>query len=104
VRAIEGDVREVAPEFENWADRLVMNLPHSAAEFLDTAVRLAGKECVVHFYDIQHESAPFEPGEKGIAAAAERAGYETTIETRRRVRSYAPHELNVRIDARLRRR
>jgi tRNA (guanine37-N1)-methyltransferase len=103
VRAIEGDVREVAPEFENWADRLVMNLPHSAAEFLDAAVELASKECVIHYYDIQHESAPFEPGEEAIAAAAKRAGYRTTIEKRRRVRSYAPHELNVRLDARLRR-
>jgi tRNA (guanine37-N1)-methyltransferase len=103
VRAIESDVREVASEFENRADRLVMNLPHSAANFLDTAVELAGEECVLHYYDIQHESAPFEPGEAAITAAAGRAGYEATIEERRRVRSYAPHELNVRLDARLQR-
>jgi len=103
VTAIEGDVRDVASEFENEADRLVMNLPHSAADFLDTAVRLADAECVIHYYDIQHESDPFGPGERAIEAAAGRAGYDTTIETRRRVRSYAPHELNVRIDARLRR-
>jgi tRNA (guanine37-N1)-methyltransferase len=102
VRAIEGDVREVASEFEDRADRLVMNLPHSAAEFLDTAVKLAGEDCAIHYYDIQHESAPFEPGEEAIATAASRAGYEATIEGRRRVRSYAPHELNVRLDARLR--
>ena len=102
VRAIEGDVREVASEFEDRADRLVMNLPHSAAEFLDTAVKLAGEDCAIHYYDIQHESTPFEPGEEAIATAASRAGYEATIEGRRRVRSYAPHELNVRLDARLR--
>jgi tRNA (guanine37-N1)-methyltransferase len=103
VRAIEGDVREAATGFEDEADRLVMNLPHGVADFLDTAVGLAGEECVIHYYDIQHESDPFGPGERAIEAAAKRANYEATIETRRRVRSYAPHELNVRLDARLER-
>lgn len=103
VRAIEGDVREVAPEYEGWADRLVMNLPHSTDRFLDAATTLAGTDCVIHYYDIRPESEPFEPGENAIERAATEAGYEVTIEARRRVRSYAPHELNVRIDAHLRR-
>ncbi len=62
-----GDVREVAGEYEDWADRVVMNLPHSADEFLETAVRLAADECVVHYYDIQHEDDLFGPGEKRSA-------------------------------------
>jgi tRNA (guanine37-N1)-methyltransferase len=103
VTAITGDVRDVAADYEGWADRLVMNLPHSADEFLDTAVSLAGEECVIHYYDIQHEDDPFGPGECAIRAAAE-PGYDVTVETRRRVRSYAPHELNVCLDVRLRRR
>jgi tRNA (guanine37-N1)-methyltransferase len=102
VTAINGDVRDVAADYEGWADRLVMNLPHSADEFLDTAVSLAGGECVIHYYDIQHEDDPFGPGERAIRAAAE-PNYRVTVETRRRVRSYAPHELNVCLDVRLRR-
>ncbi|WP_435076539.1 class I SAM-dependent methyltransferase [Halococcus sp. AFM35] len=100
IEAIEGDVRAVAADYENWADRLVMNLPHSADEFLDAAVRLAGDDCLVHYYDIQHESDPYGPGERAIRAAADT--YEVTVETRQSVRSYAPHELNVRLDVRLR--
>ncbi|SIQ97631.1 tRNA (guanine37-N1)-methyltransferase [Haladaptatus litoreus] len=100
VTAIAGDVRETVSEYENWADRLVMNLPHSAGEFLDTAVALAGDDCVIHYYDIQHEDDPFGPGEKAIRAAAE-PEYDVTVETRREVRSYAPHELNVCLDVRL---
>ncbi|SHK13933.1 class I SAM-dependent methyltransferase [Haladaptatus paucihalophilus] len=100
VTAICGDVRETATEYENWADRLVMNLPHSADEFLDTAVSLAGDECVVHYYDIQHEDDPFGPGEAAIRAAAE-PEYDVSVETRQTVRSYAPHELNVCLDVRL---
>ncbi|ELZ22340.1 hypothetical protein C475_17548 [Halosimplex carlsbadense 2-9-1] len=102
VTAICGDVREVAAEYEGWADRLVMNLPHSADEFLDTAVALASDDCVVHYYDIQHEDDPYGPGERAIREAAE-PEYDVTVERRHTVRSYAPHELNVCLDVRLRR-
>jgi tRNA (guanine37-N1)-methyltransferase len=100
VTAVEGDVREVATEYEGWADRLVMNLPHSADAFLDAAVALAGEDCVVHYYDIQHEDDPFGPGERAIRAAV---GDVSDVEVldRRVVRSYAPHELNVCLDVRL---
>ncbi len=100
VTAIAGDVRETATEYEDWADRLVMNLPHSADAFLDTAVSLASDDCVIHYYDIQHEDDPFGPGEGAIRSVAE-PEYDVTVETRRDVRSYAPHELNVCLDVRL---
>jgi tRNA (guanine37-N1)-methyltransferase len=99
VTAIQGDVREIAPDYAGWADRIVMNLPHSANEFLDTAVELAGEECVLHYYDITHEDDPFGPGTRAIREAAD--DYEVTVETERVVRSYAPHEYNVVLDVRL---
>ncbi len=129
--AVEGDVRELAREpderseaavvrsgdgssdteptpeenepaacYRDWADRLVANLPHSADEFLETAVALASDDCVLHYYDIQHEDDPFGPGERAIRAAAEPA-YTVRVADRQVVRSYAPHELNVRLDVRL---
>ncbi len=100
---ITGDVRDVADDYEDWADRIVMNLPHSADEFLDTAFRLAGDDCVLHYYDIQQEDDPFGPGEAEIREAAG-PEFDVEIETRRDVRSYAPHERNVCIDARVTRR
>ncbi|TKX84573.1 SAM-dependent methyltransferase, partial [Halorubrum sp. SS5] len=78
----------------------VMNLPHSADEFLDTAVALAGDDCAVHYYDIQHEDDPFGPGRRAMEAAAGDA-YAVDVETERVVRSYAPHEYNVCLDVRL---
>lgn len=102
VTAINDDVRTVATEYENWADRIVMNLPHSAGEFLESAVALAGDDCTIHYYDIQHEDDPFGPGERAIRAAAD-PDYEVTVETRHTVRSYAPHELNICLDVRLER-
>jgi len=100
VTGVCGDVREVAADYEEWADRLVMNLPHSADEFLDTAVRLAGDDCTLHYYDIQHEDDPYGPGERAIRAAAE-PEYDVSVETRHTVRSYAPKEHNVVLDVRL---
>ncbi|QCS41739.1 class I SAM-dependent methyltransferase family protein [Natrinema versiforme] len=102
VTAINDDVRTVTTEYENWADRIVMNLPHSADDFLESAVTLAGDDCTIHYYDIQHEDDPFGPGERAIRAAAD-PDYEVTVETRHTVRSYAPHELNVCLDVRLER-
>ena len=102
ITAVHGDVRDTALEYEGWADRIVMNLPHSADEFIDVAVALAGDDCTLHYYDIQHEDDPFGPGERAIRAAAEPA-YEVAVETKRRVRSYAPREHNVVLDVRLRR-
>ncbi len=102
VTAICGDVREVAAEWEGWADRILMNLPHSADEFLETAVTLAGESCTLHYYDIQHEDDPYGPGERAIREAAAPA-YDVTVATRHTVRSYAPHELNVVLDVELER-
>ena len=97
ITAVRGDVREIAAEYENWADRIVMNLPHSADEFLPEAMRIAGEECVLHYYDIQHEDDPFGPGERAIREVAE-PSYQVAVENRRVVRSYAPHEVNVCLD------
>jgi tRNA (guanine37-N1)-methyltransferase len=100
ITAIAGDVTETAEEYQDWADRIVMNLPHTADEFLDTAVQIASDECVIHYYDIQHEDDLFGPGKEAIQEAAE-PEYDVEVENTRTVRSYAPHELNVVLDVRL---
>ncbi len=103
ITAINADVSTVTETYTDWADRLVMNLPHSADAFLETACALASGDCQLHYYDIQHESDPFGPGRAAITNAAAAAGYTMTVTNERVVRSYAPHELNVCIDARLQR-
>jgi len=102
ITAVEGDVRDTVGQYADWADRLVMNLPHSADEFLDTAVGLASDDCLIHYYDIQHESDLFGPGERAIRAAVGDS-YEVEVVNQHTVRSYAPHEENICLDVRLRR-
>lgn len=96
VRGICGDVSAVAADFSDWADRIVMNLPHRANEFLSDAITIARSPCRLHYYDIQHEDDPFNPGESAIRSAAN--GLEVEITNRQIVRSYAPHEVNICLD------
>lgn len=97
ITAIAGDVRDQTTDYGGWASRIVMNLPHSAHDFLPTAVHLAGDECTIHYYDIQPEDDPFAPGETVIRQAAS-PEYAVSVENRRIVRSYSPHEVNVCLD------
>ena len=103
MESVEADVSDAAYERPGDADRLVMNLPHSADEFLDAAVTLAGDDCTVHLYDIQHKDDPFGPAVAAVEAAVEGTGYDVAVVGKRVVRSYAPHEVNVRVDLCLRR-
>lgn len=100
--AINDDVRAIAPEYAGWANRIVMNLPHTADAFLDVAATIADDRATLHYYDIQSDEAPFAPGETAIRDAFEPA-YAVSIRDRRVVRSYAPHEVNVCLDVAVRR-
>lgn len=99
ITTIHGDVRDIVADYRGWADRLIMNLPHSAHDHLDTAIALAGDDCHLHYYDIQPDDDPYTPGIDAITDAA--AEYTVSIDVRRTVRSYAPHEVNVCLDAHL---
>jgi tRNA (guanine37-N1)-methyltransferase len=97
------DAREVAGRLGDGdgADRVYMNLPHSADDFLDAAFEAARRDAVVHYYDIRHEDDLFDGAVEGIEDAAEEAGYGVEVLERVVVRSYAPYDYNVCVDFRL---
>ena len=101
IEAIEGDAREEAKKFAVTADHVIMNLPHNAHEFLDPAVLLTKPGGIIHYYGMAHEDDLFESFIKLIRAAAERAGRQVEVLEKRVVRSYAPHQYNVCIEARI---
>lgn len=96
VTVIEGDIEEIVDSYRDWADRLIMNLPHTAADYLDTASELAGTSCRVHYYDIRPEVEAFD-GEEAVRAAFE-SRYHVEVINRQTVRSYAPGVVNVCLD------
>ncbi|MFB6253957.1 MAG: class I SAM-dependent methyltransferase family protein [Halobacteriaceae archaeon] len=100
VTAIHGDVRDLPPDYDNWAHRIIMNLPHSADEYLSTAYQLAAEECIIHYYDIQPEAAPFEESIQTIKDALSDR-YSISVTDKRIVRSYSPTEVNVCLDVQI---
>ena len=103
VVAYNEDARDVAGRVaeEGGADRVYMNLPHTADEFLNAACEAARRGAIIHYYDIRHEDDLFEGAVEEIRDAAGRAGYDVEVLERVVVRSYAPYDYNVCVDARL---
>ncbi|MDD4446938.1 MAG: class I SAM-dependent methyltransferase family protein [Methanothrix sp.] len=100
IEILEGDASELALRYENRADHVIMNLPHSACEFLIPAMRAAKSEGMVHYYCI----APDDDLYKDVALikkAAEEKDLGVEVLYKEIVRSYAPHRSNVVIDFRL---
>ncbi len=101
IEAIEGDAREEAKKFAGTADHVIMNLPHNAYEFLDSAVLLTKPGGIIHYYGITPEDDLFESAVKLITEAAERAGRQVEVLEKRIVRSYAPYQYNICIEVRI---
>ncbi|MDQ1254980.1 MAG: tRNA (guanine37-N1)-methyltransferase [Euryarchaeota archaeon] len=101
IEAIEGDAREVAKEFAGTTDHVIMNLPHNAYEFLDSAVLLTKPGGIIHYYGITPEDDLFESSIKLIKEAAGRTGRQVEVLEKRIVRSYAPYQYNICIEAKI---
>ncbi|MFA4955498.1 MAG: class I SAM-dependent methyltransferase family protein [Candidatus Methanoperedens sp.] len=96
----EGDSREEVAGISD-ADHIIMNLPHSAMEFIDAALGIIKRGGIIHFYAISHEDDLFEGIFKNIEEHARIAGLRVTSLENRIVRPYAPYQYNVCIDFRV---
>lgn len=97
IEILEGDGAELALRYENRADHVIMNLPHSASEFLIPAMRATKEGGVVHYYCIAPDDDLYRD-EVLIGRAARELGVQVEVLYREIVRSYAPHRSNVVID------
>jgi tRNA (guanine37-N1)-methyltransferase len=97
---IEGDASLLALAYENLADHVVMNLPHSASQFLKQAILAAKSGGVVHYYCIAPEEDLYKD-ENLIQKTAAEMGATVEVLYKGTVRSYAPHRHNVVIDFRV---
>ena len=59
VKIIDGDARDAVKEISG-ADHVIMNLPHSAIEFLEAAFGILKKGGIIHFYAMAHENDLFD--------------------------------------------
>jgi tRNA (guanine37-N1)-methyltransferase len=101
IEILEGDASELALRYEKRADHVIMNLPHSASEFLIPAMRAAKPEGgVVHYYCIAPDDDLYRD-EALIGKVAKDLGAQVEVLYKEVVRSYAPHRSNVVMDFRI---
>lgn len=72
VTLINADVKDAVPLLKTKFDRIVMPLPKSAGDFLDTALDAAKKGAVIHFYSFE-EKGNFKAAYKRIREVCKRA-------------------------------
>ncbi len=106
--AINENVSNIYNQFENFADRIIMNLPKESHTFLKEAVTMLKERGIIHYYTI--ESAYTEDramrGRKEVAIrraeqklmthiekAASSAGFDVSVDVigARKVRPYSPY-------------
>lgn len=94
------DAADVAQDHDltHIADHVIMNLPHSADEFLNEALTIIKPGGIIHYYDIREEDDLFDGAEATIEDAASARDMTVRVLDRRIVRSYSPHQYNIVLD------
>ncbi|MBS7614621.1 class I SAM-dependent methyltransferase family protein [Candidatus Bathyarchaeota archaeon] len=99
---IIGDIRKVVKErLRGTADRVIMNLPETAVEYVDVACEsLKSEGGVLHYYEFTKGSDALSSAEKHLLEALEGAGRSVhKFSAARIVREVAPFRYQVVIDA-----
>lgn len=102
VSAVLGEARQIVNEkLSGTADRVIMNLPESAANYVDVACNaLKSKGGVLHYYQFDGTSEPMETAKAHLDEAVKQAGrrLEKVLQVRI-VRGIAPFTYQVAVDA-----
>ena len=100
VHPVEGDAREVIKSIPDQKfDRIIMNLPSKASEFLDIALVALTEGGIVHFYEFTSESDYPEKAIRDLESEIEKCNRTIKeILNIRKVRAYAPYMWHIGID------
>ncbi len=100
VKAILGDVKEVAKDYAGFADRIAMPLPMSSDDFLDCAFVCARDGCVVHYYKFAKKEE-LEAFKALLAKTAAKHNAKTEMLFEKNIKSYAMDMNEYAIDFRI---
>ena len=85
-----GDARERALQLP-IPDRIIMNLPHTAIDFLDVALEIVASGGTIHLYSIQ-EKDTLDIIKNSIMSLAESKSRKPTINNIQELHSYSPSQ------------
>ncbi|MFO7792481.1 MAG: class I SAM-dependent methyltransferase family protein [Candidatus Saliniplasma sp.] len=100
VEVYQGDAKELAPQFS--VDRIIMNLPHSSFEFLESALKATEKKCILHYYEMVEEVEE-KRWLKKVKDKISDCGYVPEIRNVRDVKSYSAYMKHKALDIELKR-
>lgn len=96
IEPVFGDAEHVVVTLEP-ADRIIMNLPFGAFQFLEQAFWAAKDEAVIHYYEIV-DTELMEDRAAEIEEMAENMGIRVEIPEIRQVKSYSPTQTHIGLD------
>lgn len=94
-----GDAREVFSSKPGSMDRVVMNLPHSATDYLEAALALLRKDGVVHFYGVGRGETAVDEVSEAFEVRCREFGRTVSISRSRKLKEVAPRTWTVAVDA-----
>jgi tRNA (guanine37-N1)-methyltransferase len=97
IEILEGDAADLAICYENAIDHVIMNLPHSADQFLIPAMRAAKEGGIIHYYAFAPVECLYQDVDL-IKSTSNKLGLSADILYQGIVRSYAPKRYNIAID------
>ena len=98
IEPIAGDVKDYSKL--QVADRIIMNHPSGAFDFVSDACRILKSHGVLHYYDFEGGDDPEDTITKKLAQLVEDSGRSIdTVKLVRRVRDSAPYEFQMVVDA-----
>ena len=98
IKAICGDIREVSKNLDEKFDRIIMNLPGLAYDFLDLAMKLIANNGIINYYEF---SDSYGQGIERLQEAAKKENKKVEILNTRKVKSSSPGMWHVSIDAKI---
>ena len=98
IKAISGDIREVSQSFKRKFDRIIMNLPGLAYDFLDVSMKLINDDGIINYYEF---SDGYEQATKRLIEAGNKENKNVEIINTRKVKSTSPGEWHIAVDAKI---
>ena len=97
---IKGDIKKVAKDYKNKADRIIMPLPMSSQSYLNSAFLIARKNCTIHIYLFVKNK---KEAEEIVKSAAKKFRKKIKILNTRKVRDYSASIIEVVVDFQVKR-
>lgn len=97
VKLYLGDVKKVVPMLKKKFDRILMPLPKSAEDFLETALSVSKKGTIIHFYDFLDEK-DFGLAEHKVKKACKKANLKYEVLDLVKCGQHAPHIYRICLD------